>query len=179
MGRYVIGLGSNLGDRLQHLCRGALGLAELGRVVGVSAVYESAAWGGPEQGPFLNAALSLEVELEPRGLLTELLAIERALGRERRERWGPRTLDLDLLWARDLTLLDTDLCIPHPRLTERTFALRPLLDAEPSALPPPGAEPYATILGRLSEPVLRRVAEPIDWAKGVEISAPDRHHALR
>ncbi|NUQ01260.1 MAG: 2-amino-4-hydroxy-6-hydroxymethyldihydropteridine diphosphokinase [Armatimonadetes bacterium] len=104
--RYVIGLGSNLGDRLVHLVRAADQIRGLGRVLAFSAVYESAAWGGPEQGPFLNAALALEVALDPARLLAALLEIERDLGRQRRERWGPRTIDLDLLWA-DGVVVDT------------------------------------------------------------------------
>lgn len=164
--RYVIGLGSNLGDRLAHLAGGAAALAELGRVAARSAVYESAAFGGPEQGPFLNAAALLETPVEPRALLLSLLEIERRLGRERRERWGPRTLDLDILWGEGVRVVEAGLHVPHERLTQRTFALRPLLDLVPDAAAPAGGERYERVLGRLTDPVLRRLAEPADWAKG-------------
>ncbi|MBK9001705.1 MAG: 2-amino-4-hydroxy-6-hydroxymethyldihydropteridine diphosphokinase [Myxococcales bacterium] len=177
--RYVIGLGSNMGDRLTQLERGLRRLAELGRLGARSAVYESDAWGGPEQGPFLNAAVALDADLDPRQLLGGLLEIERTLGRERRERWGPRTLDLDILWGRGLWLVEPGLSVPHERLAERTFALRPLLDVEPGADAPPGQEAYAVALGRLTSPALRRLREPPDWAKDVEIPEPPPHHALR
>lgn len=177
--RYVIGLGSNLGDRLTQLERGVCCLAELGRLGARSAVYESDAWGGPAQGPFLNAAVVLDADPEPRRLLAGLLEIERTLGRERRERWGPRTLDLDILWGRGLWLVEPGLSIPHERLAERTFALRPLLDVEPAADSPPGQPPYAVALGRLASPALRRLREPADWAKDLGIPGPHLDHALR
>ncbi|MBI3201654.1 MAG: 2-amino-4-hydroxy-6-hydroxymethyldihydropteridine diphosphokinase [Myxococcales bacterium] len=162
--RYVVGLGSNLGDRLGHLGKASQRIARLGPVLERSAVYESAAWGGPDQGPFLNAALTLQVTLDAGALLAALLEIEGALGRERRERWGPRTIDLDVLWG-DGVMIDTPgLRIPHERLTERTFALRPLLDLVPDAGPPEGGEPYAVTLSRLSEPAVVRVFQPSRWA---------------
>ncbi len=177
--RYVIGLGSNLGDRLSQLERGVACLAALGRVQARSAVYESDAWGGPEQGPFLNAAVALDADPDARVLLDALLGIERTLGRERRERWGPRTLDLDILWGRGLWLAEPGLCVPHERLAERTFALRPLLEVEPEADAPPGQERYAVVLERLQRPALRRFRGPLDWAKDVEIPGPPPDHALR
>ena len=161
--RYVIGLGSNLGDRLVHLVRAADQIRGLGRVLAFSAVYESAAWGGPEQGPFLNAALALEAALAPAALLEALLEIERDLGRQRRERWGPRTIDLDLSWADGVVVDTPGLRIPHERLAERSFALRPLLDVAPDARPPPGGPPYAEALQRLTAPTLTRVFEPDHW----------------
>src|SRR5260221_14597632 len=93
---YVIGLGANLGDRLRTLQSAVIALETQGKLAAVSHLYESAAV-GPPQPDYLNAAVLLESVLSPAELLTGLLAIERAHGRERRERWGPRTLDLDLL----------------------------------------------------------------------------------
>jgi 2-amino-4-hydroxy-6-hydroxymethyldihydropteridine diphosphokinase len=131
--RYAIGLGSNLGDRLQNLRAGVAGLRRLGRVRAVSAVYGTEPVGGPAQGPYLNAVAVLEADLKPGSLLDELAAIEATEGRLREERWGPRTLDLDIL-ASDSPQVSTDrLEVPHPRVGEREFALRPLAEVWPEA----------------------------------------------
>lgn len=177
--RYVIGLGSNLGDRRALLEQAAHRIGALGRVTAKSALYESAALGGPEQGPFVNGAVALETELEPRDLLRALLDIERELGRERRERWGPRTLDLDILWGEGLRVVEPGLRIPHERLGDRTFALGPLLDVAPDAESPEGQQPYAERLSQLEHPRLTRLAGAEDWAKGVGILQTTRHHAVR
>ena len=101
-------------------------------VVARSKVYETAPV-GPPQADYLNAAVKLDTKLEPRELFETMLSIERALGRVRRERWGPRTIDLDLLWIEGRTVSDADLVVPHPHLLERAFALLPLLDVAPGA----------------------------------------------
>ena len=161
-----------MADRLASL-RAARGLlAELGQICGASPVYESDAMGGPTQGRFLNAAVEIATALEPAPLLDRLLSIERQLGRIRRERWGPRTLDLDLLWSGQLVVRGPELSIPHPRLAERTFALRPLLDVRADAWDPASGEPYVAALARLAEPALRPICGRDDWR-------PDVHHAPR
>ncbi|HEV8244125.1 MAG TPA: 2-amino-4-hydroxy-6-hydroxymethyldihydropteridine diphosphokinase [Polyangiaceae bacterium] len=131
----VVGLGANLGDRRQMLVRAVAGLQRLGRVVGVSALYETEPV-GPPQPHYLNAAVRLKTELTPPELLARLLELERELGRVRRERWGPRVLDLDLLWVADFACDSQGLTVPHPELEQRAFALLPLLDvaAEASSL---------------------------------------------
>lgn len=111
-------------------------MRELGRVTAVSRVYESAPVGGPEQSAFFNAAALLVTELDPLALLDALLAIEVGLGRVRRERWGPRTIDLDVLWIDGLAFDHPRLRVPHPHLTERAFAMRTLHDVAPSARDP-------------------------------------------
>ena len=111
-------------------------MRELGRVAAVSRVYESAPVGGPEQSAFFNAAALLVTELDPLALLDALLAIEVGLGRVRRERWGPRTIDLDVLWIDGLAFDHPRLRVPHPHLTERAFAMRTLHDVAPSARDP-------------------------------------------
>ena len=128
MTRAYIGVGANLGDR-EATIRAAL--AALPGVVGVSQLRETDPVGVVDQPPFLNGAVALETELSPRELLDALLAVERELGRERRERWGPRTIDLDLLLYGDETIDEPRLTVPHPRLHERRFALEPLLDLDP------------------------------------------------
>ena len=128
MTRAYVGVGANLGDR-EATIRAALDA--LPGVVGVSELRETEPVGVVDQPPFLNGAVALETELGPRELLETLLAIERELGRERRERWGPRTIDLDLLLYGDETIDEPGLTVPHPRLHERGFALEPLLDLDP------------------------------------------------
>lgn len=133
MTRAYVGLGANLGDR-EATIRAAL--AALPGVVGVSTLRETEPVGVVDQPPFLNGAAALETELGPRELLDVLLAVERDLGRERRERWGPRTIDLDLLLYGDETIDEPGLTVPHPRLHERRFALEPLLELAPDLVVP-------------------------------------------
>jgi len=168
----VIGLGANLGDRRAALGSAARALAAHGRVTGVSALYETAAVDAP--GPdFLNAALRLEVQATPEALLDLLLAIEREHGRERRARFGPRTLDLDVLWVRDLVMSEPFLTVPHPRLLERRFALAPLLDVAPDATDPRTGRSLASHLAGLPrEGVLRVLGS--EWLSGLDpsVAAP-------
>ena len=153
----VVGLGSNLGARSDLLELGVAGLAKIGSVVGLSSVYETAPV-GPPQPHFLNAAARLASELSPNELLAALLEIERLAGRERRERWGPRTLDLDLLWIRGRSIEEPGLSIPHARLHERPFALLPLLDVAPDAADPRTGAPYAAIALTLDCAGVRRLS---------------------
>jgi 2-amino-4-hydroxy-6-hydroxymethyldihydropteridine diphosphokinase len=134
-----IGLGSNLGDREANL-RAALGrLAELGEVR-ASSFRETDPVGVPDQPMFLNAAAELSTGLPARELLDALLAIERDLGRDRssERRWGPRTLDLDLLLYGDEVIEEPGLTVPHPRLAERQFVLEPLHEVAPGLVLPDG-----------------------------------------
>lgn len=136
----VLGLGANLGDRLATLQRAVDLLAAEGvRTVASSRVWETAPVGGPPGQPgFLNAVVRAETELDSHGLLRAANRVEAALGREREVRWGPRTIDVDILLIGDLTLDDDDLTIPHPRMTVRAFALLPLLDLDPDPILPGG-----------------------------------------
>ena len=131
--RAAIGLGSNLGDRLALLTCGLEGLVRLGRLIDVSSLYETAPVGGPDQNPYLNAVGLIRTTLSSRDLLAGLQGIEAAAGRVRNERWGPRTLDLDLLVFDDVCLDDPDLEVPHPRAHERRFVLAPLVEVWPDA----------------------------------------------
>lgn len=133
----AIGLGANLGDAAATL-RDAI--AELARLpetglLRASRLYRTPAWGRIEQPDFINAVALVDTGLPARDLLDALLAVERAFGRVRLdgERWGPRTLDLDLLLYGDATIDEPGLRVPHPHLHERAFALLPLLDAWPEA----------------------------------------------
>jgi 2-amino-4-hydroxy-6-hydroxymethyldihydropteridine diphosphokinase len=133
--QVVIALGSNLGDRTSYLREARAAIASGPRVLAASRVFETPPV-GPPQPDYLNAALLVETSLTPDEVLETCLAIERKLGRMRQERWGPRTIDLDLLWADDgdgiPRIVDTStLQLPHPHLSERSFALAPLLDVRP------------------------------------------------
>jgi 2-amino-4-hydroxy-6-hydroxymethyldihydropteridine diphosphokinase len=136
----LIGLGANLGDRLATLQSAARDVAAADgvRAVRASAVYESPPMGEAARFPFLNAALALETTRAPRSLLDLGLAIERAHGRVRDVRWGPRTLDIDLLWFMGITLNEAGLILPHPGFAQRAFVLRPAADLAPELVLPDG-----------------------------------------
>jgi 2-amino-4-hydroxy-6-hydroxymethyldihydropteridine diphosphokinase len=138
MTRAALALGSNLGERLSHLCHAVESLGTLGEVVATSSVYETEPVGGPAQGPYLNAVVIIDTNLEPVRLLDEILRIEQEEGRRRTVRWGPRTLDLDLLLYGGETVDNDRLVVPHPRLLERRFVLEPLVEAWPDAATPDG-----------------------------------------
>ena len=137
--KYWLGLGSNLGDRLATLRAAADGLGAHGTVLARSRIFAASAVGGPPQPPFLNGAVLLETTLQPAEMLQACHAVERANGRTRETeavRWGPRTLDVDILLAgvRGEQLIRVPgLIVPHPRLHERAFVLRPLLELAPDA----------------------------------------------
>lgn len=156
MVRAAIGLGSNLGDRARHIAEAIGGLSEAGSLVEVSSLYETAPVGGPEQGPYLNAVAVIDTDLSAQDLLQRCLAIERDQGRERRERWGPRTIDLDILLYGDQTVADRSLTIPHPHLTKRRFVLEPLIEVWPDVTLPDGTA-LAGLLYGVAEQKVRKV----------------------
>ncbi len=139
-----VGIGSNVGDRVAF-CRRAvdeLRSASGIDVAAVSSLYETSPVGGPPQRSFINLVVKIDTELDPRSLLETTQSIETKLGREPSDiHWGPRVVDLDILLFGDEKLNEPDLEIPHPRLTERRFALVPLLEVEPEVADPWGA-PY-------------------------------------
>lgn len=138
----VVGLGANLGDRVATLQKALRELTVVAPVAKVSRCYASAPLGGPPQPAFLNAAALVEYGGSATDLLDELLAIEARLGRTRGARWGPRVIDLDLLWAEDLVVETESLSLPHPRLAQRAFALLPMLELVPGARDPRTGRPY-------------------------------------
>jgi 2-amino-4-hydroxy-6-hydroxymethyldihydropteridine diphosphokinase len=155
--RYLVALGSNLGDRGELLCEGRELLrrcagGEDARIVQQSRLYESPAWGDPGGPPFLNAVLELATDLAPRHLLRELRGIEAELGRpDVRRRNAPRILDLDLIAAEKIWMTSLELSLPHPRLWRREFVLRPLEDLEgverffPFGMPERGTGPIEAV----------------------------------
>lgn len=138
MPRAYIGIGSNLGDRLGYIARSREALSHLPRTImlAFSSVHETEPVGPAGQGRYLNAAAAVETQLTPAELLSHLREIERMCGRERRERWGPRTLDLDLLLYNGLIIDAPGLRVPHPRMHERSFVLDPLCEIAPDAIHP-------------------------------------------
>ena len=148
MTRAYVGLGSNLGDREATLRRALELLAEHVDVTAVSTLRDTDPVGVVDQPRFLNGAASVETDLPPRELLGVLLGVERELGRERLERWGPRTIDLDLLLYGDEAVSEPGLRVPHPRLHERRFVLEPLAELDP-ALVVPGCGPVRELLAGL------------------------------
>ena len=140
MTAVTLGLGANLGDRLAALQRAVDLLDEHGvHATASSRVWETAPVGGPEDQPaYLNAVVRATTDLDPPGVLAAAHEVEVALGRTREVRWGPRTLDVDVLLVDDVVVDDPLLTIPHPRLTERAFVVLPLLELDPDLVLPDG-----------------------------------------
>jgi 2-amino-4-hydroxy-6-hydroxymethyldihydropteridine diphosphokinase len=157
-----IALGANLGDRRANLAEALRRMEPDIHVEAVSALYES-----PPQPPapppaYLNAACRVTTRLEPGDLLARLKRIEREMGRQTTERWAPRPIDLDIALYDDRIVDEPGLVIPHPRLSERAFVLRPLLDLDPDLTHPATGERVAELLRRLSEQTLIKVG-PLGW----------------
>ncbi len=133
MTRAFLALGSNLGDRVAELRRAVAAMPDL---AAASAVYETDPVGGPEgQGAYLNMVVQLDTDRSPRQLLDACRSLEAAAGRVREVHWGPRTLDVDVLWIDGVTVDEADLQVPHPRLRERPFVLAPLAELAPDIVP--------------------------------------------
>jgi len=155
MARVFIGIGSNLGDRLQQISDAAraLGAAEGIRIVQMAPIIETDAVGGPPQGPYLNTVVELETSVAPQQLLTVLQQIERRLGRvPSAQRWAPRPIDLDLLLYDDRVVNDPQLTIPHPRMHERRFVLEPLAQLAPQVMHPILHQTIAALLAQIAAP---------------------------
>jgi 2-amino-4-hydroxy-6-hydroxymethyldihydropteridine diphosphokinase len=165
------GLGSNLGDRLGYLTRAcemmynAPGLARHA----VSRVYETEPWGLADQPAFLNCVVRAFTDLDPNGLLALARQIESALGRSRLVedvRWGPRTIDVDILMVGDLMVNRPDLTIPHPRMWQRSFVLVPMLDLEPDMRAPDGRSLYTFVQDLPDRGGVRRIRADLQGVFG-------------
>ncbi len=158
----VLALGSNLGERRDILQGGAdaiAGLPEV-RVTAASPVYETVPVGGPPQPDYLNAVLLITTSLPSGQLLGQLHEIEAAFDRVRMVRWGPRTLDIDIITVAGERSDDPVLTLPHPRAHERAFVLAPWHDADPDAVLP-GHGPVAGLLAQVDQAGIRRSAVPL------------------
>lgn len=149
--RAFLGLGSNQGDRAQMLARAQdLLLGPRIHLVARSHVYESPPWGVANQPWFLNQAIEIQTTLSPRGLLARCQEVEQSLGRLRTVRWGPRTIDVDILLYDDVVMTEPDLVIPHQELRRRAFVLVPLAEIAPGLRLPTG-EAVAALLDALPD----------------------------
>ncbi|MDY2960190.1 MAG: 2-amino-4-hydroxy-6-hydroxymethyldihydropteridine diphosphokinase [Hornefia sp.] len=135
--RSIIALGSNMGDRLDYLNKAKKQISlRVGKITGESKILETKAYGYTEQGDFLNMAISVETKLQPEELLDTLLEIESELGRVRTIHWGPRTLDLDIIYYGDKIIKTERLKVPHPDLHNREFVLKPVSEICPEFFDP-------------------------------------------
>ncbi len=152
-GCIYLSLGSNLGDCRGHLLAGLRGLDAAGvRPVVCSPLYRTKPVGGPPQDDFLNLVLEVETALEPRALLQAAQEVEHGRGRRRQgERWGPRSLDIDLLLYRDLIVDEPGLQVPHPRFPQRRFVLVPLAQLAPDQVHPTTGMSMAELLARCED----------------------------
>jgi 2-amino-4-hydroxy-6-hydroxymethyldihydropteridine diphosphokinase len=132
MNKVFLLIGGNMGDRLQNLHQAITLLsATCGPVIQQSAVYETAAWGKTDQAAFLNQALLLTTELSPQELITTVLSVEEQMGRHRTERFGPRVIDIDIMFYNEDIINEPHLTVPHPQMQNRRFALIPLKELAP------------------------------------------------
>ncbi len=159
---FVVGLGTNLGDRLQLLHRASNELDRFARVDAVASLWESDAV-GPPQDRYWNSALRLRGAASAAEIVTALLAVEERLGRVRTLRWGPRVIDLDLLWIDGEVSRDPRCEVPHPRLHERSFAVTPLLEVAPGAVDPRTGLAFVDVTRPALERVGAGLLEPLGW----------------
>ncbi|MEP1469696.1 MAG: 2-amino-4-hydroxy-6-hydroxymethyldihydropteridine diphosphokinase [Halieaceae bacterium] len=159
-----IGLGANLDNPAEQLSSAVAAIDALPQssIQAISSVYSSPPMGPRDQPDYLNAVLALNTLLTPRDLLASLQAIEDAQGRQRGERWGPRTLDLDILLYGDEVIAETLLQIPHPGLQLRDFVLQPLLEIAGEKLVLPGGEELGTLAADCGEGTLQRTSQTLD-----------------
>jgi 2-amino-4-hydroxy-6-hydroxymethyldihydropteridine diphosphokinase len=137
MNKVFLLIGGNMGDRLQNLHQAITLLsAACGPVIQQSAVYETAAWGKTDQAAFLNQALELTTELSAQELITTVLSVEEQMGRHRTERFGPRVIDIDIMFYNKDIINEPHLTVPHPQMQNRRFALIPLAELAPSFIHP-------------------------------------------
>lgn len=136
MNKAYLLIGGNMGNRLQNLGRSALLLKHHGWIRHESGLYETAAWGKTDQPDFLNQVFLIDTLLTPRGLLQAVLATEEKMGRKREEKYGPRIIDIDILFFNQEVIQEPGLVIPHPEIQKRRFALEPMNEIAPGLVHP-------------------------------------------
>ena len=170
--QVFIGLGGNVGDVLSNMAKALRFLDSDPEIelMAVSPVYTTPPWGITEQDWFLNACARLKTSLEPKELLSRCIAAEKSLKRIRNKRWGPRTIDIDILLFDDLEIDEDQLTVPHPRMYERQFVLKPLSDLDSSLIV--NGKSVADWLILLDEPPIETIDVSEDWVQ--EFSLPNR-----
>lgn len=165
MNPVYIALGSNMGERAENIKSALKMLAQIDQlnIIAVSALYETAPVGGPEQGTYLNSCAALDTSLSPTILLLTMLDIEERLGRVRDVRWGPRIIDLDLLVYKNVIMKSPLLELPHPRMSERDFVLIPLADIAPDLVIPGFNQSVSMILSTRPETEDVQLYRPQGW----------------
>lgn len=149
MASVFLGLGSNIGDRQQQLKRAITEIKKHARLIKQSSIYETDPWGNELQDKFLNQCLEIQTSLSPNHLLSTLKSIEKTLGRVEREKWGPREIDIDILFYDDLIINSDTLEVPHPHLHERAFVLVPLNEIAPDLIHPSLKQPVRKIVHKV------------------------------
>lgn len=145
-------LGTNQGDRGKNLAAAKQLIEErAGKIVRFSSVYRTAAWGNHDQPEFYNQVIGISTTLSPQQLLEHILEIELELGRRRLEKWGPRIIDIDILFFHQLVIDTSNLTVPHPRMAERKFALVPLAEVAPSFHHPVLDKDVSTLLNECDD----------------------------
>jgi len=154
-----IAIGSNLGDRVDNVKKAVLRAADEvnATLVLMSSFYETEPWGVKEQGPFINAVMGVDTELAPAALLAHLKSVEAGLGRQKAERWGPRVIDLDIIFYGGLVIDEDGLRIPHPSAHERAFVMVPLAEIAPDLVHPVLNRSVAEIAGGLDRSGIRKL----------------------
>ncbi len=155
MQTIFLGLGTNLGDRTANLQAAIDGLAEKVVITAVSPIYQTPPWGVTDQPDFLNLCLVAETDLLPAELLTFVKNLELELGRQPAKRWGPRLIDIDILFYANQLVETETVTVPHPRLAERAFVLRPLADIAPDFVHPVLGETIAVLAEKVGDEGIR------------------------
>lgn len=146
--------GGNMGERMENLAnaRKAIG-RQCGRIIKTSSVFETAAWGNEDQPAFLNQVLVIDTRLKPEEVLQNILSIERSLGRTREKKYGPRLIDIDILFYNDEIIDEPGLVVPHPRMQYRRFVLEPLAELSPGKWHPVLQKKILTLLAECTDPL--------------------------
>ncbi|HOU41675.1 MAG TPA: 2-amino-4-hydroxy-6-hydroxymethyldihydropteridine diphosphokinase [Promineifilum sp.] len=159
MSLMYLSLGSNLNDRHANLQQAIAQLGEHFTITAISPVYATEPWGDADQPPFLNVCVAAATTTPPHDVLRIVKDIETAMGRQPTRRWGPRLIDIDILFYDKLVLADKELTIPHPRMDERAFVLAPLADIIPTFRHPQTGETVEEMLGRVDVSGVERLFE--------------------
>jgi len=148
-----LSLGTNIGNKASNLARASELIGLLGQITQKSSLYSTAAWGNTNQPPFYNQVLKINTSLPSEDLLDKLLSIERELGRIREERWGPRIIDIDILFYHDKIINAQHLTLPHPGIALRKFVLEPLAEISPDFIHPTLQKTVHDLLANCTDPL--------------------------